>query len=664
MRISVSKIIIPTIVFLVALGWFSFDQTLRVMNKTSKQKSELISGEIHQIFTQKELALEGLENELEAEMKRLSNRLINYYFSGKDSLENVNIDSIRNVLGVDTALVDLYVINGQGLVLQTTMKSDMNLNLFSFGPQFTEFLKERFEDGSFYSSRFGIEIKTNKIKKYSYEKTGDGKYMIEIGHYSPRADEIIVNFERRLDSIAATQPGILDVELYVDDHNPLTLNKANNLSAIHRRVLRQTFDDQRSHTLVEIEEGKKVHYEYIYSREEGEPEKFASVVRIKSNKSIEEKILRNTLYKALLTFAFIILVLIVLLILVSRNYQKPIKYIISFLTEGLEKNDFDSLEIRGSKLIGELTEKINTVITKLSKAESKLDTQSSTIEEQKDQIKAKSEGMVDSLRYAKKIQSALFPSDVHVHSIFPKTLLYYKPKSVVSGDFYWMEEHDGIKYFAIVDCTGHGVTGAFISLVGLNSLNRTIREFNIKDPAAILNKVNELLEATLQQKDADIKDGMDIALCAYSQKDKKLFYCGANSPVILTRKTEMGNMIINKSWSEPDDAVNNYGFYELKGNRKSIGGIDVKEEEFKTTVVEIKEGDTIYLFTDGISDQIGGPDGKKFRSKNFRQMIKDIQGNDIPDQKELIDKRINDWMQDGKYEQIDDMCLIAVQFND
>ncbi|MEQ8560416.1 MAG: SpoIIE family protein phosphatase [Cytophagales bacterium] len=171
------------------------------------------------------------------------------------------------------------------------------------------------------------------------------------------------------------------------------------------------------------------------------------------------------------------------------------------------------------------------------------------------------------------------------------------------------------------------------------------------------------MENTLQQKDAEIKDGMDIALCAYSIKEKKLYYCGANSPIFITRQTKMGNLIIDKSWTEPDEEGKDFSFYEIKGNRKSIGGIEVKDEKFNSVEIEIKENDTIYLFTDGIADQIGGDQGKKFRAKNLREMVKEMQNLPLEEQKSSIEEKINAWMMDGKYEQIDDMCMIAVKFS-
>lgn len=649
------------IIALVIIAKLNFDHTRGMLVDSGKQKSELISDEIHHIFKFKELALEDLEIELETEMQRLSNRLVSYYFESTAGIDSVNLDSIRNVLGVDTSQVDLYVIDTNGVVISTTMKSDLNLNLYSFGPEFSQFLKERFNDKRFFCSRFGEEIKTGKLKKYSYEKTRNGNFLIEIGHYSTRADEIIQTFNSRLDSISEKQPSILDVELFVDDHNPLTLDKSKSLPEIHKSVLYQTFEDKTNHTLVEIEDGLKIHYEYIYSQDEDDPKEFGSVVRIKSNKSVEEELLRDAFIKTLFIFGGTIGVLILLLFLNARSISRPLKELVVKMNNIMEGDLSQRATVTGNNEVTTLTEQFNLMLDKLESSYKQLDNQKTEIKEQRDQIKEKSEGVTDSIRYAKKIQAALFPSADHVNKIFPEHLLYYKPKSIVSGDFYWMEEANGYKYFAVVDCTGHGVPGAFVSLVGLNALNRTIREFQMSDPGSILNKVNELVEQSLQQKDADIKDGMDIALCCYSEKDNKLYFSGANSPIFITRKSGNGNLIIDKSWSEAHESNQDYFFYEIKGNRRPIGRAELKDEDFRTVEIELKPGDTIYLYTDGITDQFGGPDGRKFKLRNLRKLVLDIQYLPLEEQKEKVRQTMEDWIGGEKNEQIDDMCLIAIR---
>ncbi len=662
------RITIPVVLILIILAAISTYNTKSLLVNSGKQKSELISDEIQRIFSQKEESLEQLEIQLETEMQRLSNRLVNYYFKDIDSLETINLDSIRAVMGVDTTQVDLYIINFEGVVVNTTMKSDQNLNLHSFGSEFSKFLNVRFNDNEFYCERFGKEIKTNKLKKYSYQKSYDGKYLIEIGYYSDNADKIITTFESRLDSISQLQPSILDVVLFVNDHNPLTLNNANSLSEFHRSVLRQTFRDKLNHTLIEFEDGLKFHYEYIYSADvnKGTEGDYGSVVRIKSNKSLEDEHLRIAFVRTLFVSSGLIVILILLILLNKRNNSKPIKTLTGQIQRFLEGYKILNIEVSGNREIQTLTDNINSLIHKVNESNNLLEGQGERIEKQKDLIKAKNEGVVDAMRYAKKIQSALFPSDSHVSKIFKNHLLYYKPKSIVSGDFYWIEEANEAKYFAVVDCTGHGVPGAFVSLVALNALNRAIREYKITDPSEILNKVNELTEVSLQQKEEEIKDGMEIALCVHFESTGKLLYSGAGSPIFIVRRSEHGNLIINNSWNEPeDDSTESRFLYEIKGNRRPVGGSDLKEEEYKTFEIEVKQTDRIYLYTDGLINQFGGKSGRKFKTRNLKKMILSIQEDELANQKNAISKTIEDWIAMGEEsnEQIDDMCLIAVEIS-
>lgn len=663
-RQIVIKITVPVILALSLFAVLNFDHTKNMLVESSKQKSELISDEIHHIFKFKELALEDLEENLESEMERLSNRLVNYYFSNTDSIAYANLDSIRLILGVDTSEVDLYVIDTNGTVINTTMKSDLNLSLYSFGKEFTSFIQERFDDRNFYCSRFGIEIKTNQLKKYSYEKTEDGKYLIEIGHYSNRADEIITTFNARLDSISDKQESILDVELFVDDHNPLTLNKAKHLPEIHREVLAQTFKDGNTHTLVEFEEGTKLHYEYIYSLDEGEAKEFGSVVRIKSNKSIEEQLLRNAFFKTLFIFGGTIAALIGLLFLNARSITKPIKDLVKKIEFIAQGNYKERLDVRASDDVTEIAHIINELLDKIATGREALDEKEEILSDREGKLKRTSEGVDDSIVFANRIQQALLPAKEQVKEIFPDSLIYYNPKKVVSGDFYWIEETETHKFFAVVDCTGHGVMGAFVSLVGLNALNRAIREFGKSDPVEIFIKVNELVERSFKNKEYDREDEMEISLCVLEKKTGLLRFGGAGNSVYVTRKEANGNLIIDNAWKESILKKDEYLFYEIKGDRKPVGKMDDDEIPWKSHNIEVKKGDVIYMSTDGIANQFGGPEGKKFKWGQLRELIISMQNDDFLSQNDTIQKRIEEWLnQNEDQEQMDDMCLIGIRIS-
>jgi len=214
----------------------------------------------------------------------------------------------------------------------------------------------------------------------------------------------------------------------------------------------------------------------------------------------------------------------------------------------------------------------------------------------------------------------------------------YLPKDIVAGDFYWMEVADtDTVIFAAADCTGHGVPGAMVSVVCNGALNRSVREYKLLEPALILNKTRELVVETFETSEADVKDGMDIALCVLNLKLKMLQYAGANNPLYVIRN---GNLI------------------EVKADKQPIGKND-NPTPFTNHQIQLEPGDTIYVFTDGITDQFGGAKGKKFMHKALKELLISIQTMSMDDQKTIIENHFSSWK--GSLEQVDDICIIGVR---
>ena len=276
-----------------------------------------------------------------------------------------------------------------------------------------------------------------------------------------------------------------------------------------------------------------------------------------------------------------------------------------------------------------LKKKANQIIT-LQKQE---------VEQQKRIVEEKNHEILDSIRYAKHIQEAILPHPHYVKKVLGNHFVLYKPKDIVSGDFYYVEETEGHIYFAAVDCTGHGVPGAFISIVGSNGLSRCVKEFKLSDPGKLLDKLNELVNETLRQKmhESRIRDGMDISLCVVDKKAKQLCYAGANNPLYYLR---------------------NGALIEIKGNGQPIGTfMEEKNQPFTTHTIDLLTGDIFYVFTDGFADQFGGPKGKKFKYKQLKELLVAVSALPLAQQKEKLDGAFENWR--GNLEQIDDLCLIG-----
>jgi len=254
-----------------------------------------------------------------------------------------------------------------------------------------------------------------------------------------------------------------------------------------------------------------------------------------------------------------------------------------------------------------------------------------------DLLESQNKEIIQSINYAQRLQDAILPSRKLLEAIFVNFDIYYRPKDIVSGDFYWFETTKDYTYFAVADCTGHGVPGALVSVVGYNALNRCINELNLTDPGEILDRLTILVEHTFDNADSVVSDGMDICLCRWDHKGE-VVYSGAFNPLYVLRE---------------DD------FEEVKADRQPIGKF-IKRTPFTSNKVKVSEGDQIFLFTDGYLDQFGGERGKKLKSKGFKEhLLSTLEDKKLTFNESLDDKFI-DWR--GKEEQIDDVCILRVGF--
>jgi serine phosphatase RsbU (regulator of sigma subunit) len=257
------------------------------------------------------------------------------------------------------------------------------------------------------------------------------------------------------------------------------------------------------------------------------------------------------------------------------------------------------------------------------------------------EIDEKNKDITDSIHYAKRIQQAILPSDSGVKQLLPDSFIFYKPKDIVSGDFYWMEQWGPQTLIAAVDCTGHGVPGAFMSIVAHNILTQAVNVLGLSKPALILNETNTQLTKKLNQnsEEATVRDGMDIALCAINYKRSTMEFAGANNPLWLIRN---GQVI------------------EINGDKFPIGAFVGEElQRFTNHEWEIQKGDCIYIFTDGFADQFGGPKGKKFKYKQFQELLLRICQLPMSEQKDILEKVNEEWQ--GSLEQVDDVLIIGIR---
>lgn len=290
------------------------------------------------------------------------------------------------------------------------------------------------------------------------------------------------------------------------------------------------------------------------------------------------------------------------------------------------------------------------------------------ITQQRTIIDARNKDIRDSIEYSKRIQESVFLEKDRLAELAPDSFIFFKPREVVSGDFYWFAEFhiksdspaathykpgSDILVLAAVDCTGHGVPGAFVSIIGNALLNRAINDKAIFKPAEALDHMNDELKTSLNKNKnvASLRDGMDIALCFIDLENKTLEYAGANNPIYVIRKVDSGAELL-----------------EFKADKQSItASDDIELKSFSNKEVKLQSGDIIYLFTDGYADQFGGtasnkrPDGKKFLHKRFKETLLKINDQSMSEQKLTLEKVLADWQ--GDLQQVDDVLVIGLKIS-
>lgn len=257
---------------------------------------------------------------------------------------------------------------------------------------------------------------------------------------------------------------------------------------------------------------------------------------------------------------------------------------------------------------------------------------------QKEIIEEKNKNITDSIIYAKRIQDATLPDIGLVRSYLQKSFVLFRPKDIVSGDFYWIEKVGNKILFAVCDCTGHGVPGAFLSLIGHNALNQIVKELKITVPGKILDELNRKVHRTLQNslEKNSIKDGMDMAFCALDLDTNVVEFAGAYNPLYIIRDKQIE---------------------VVPGDKMAIGSHSEEPFSFETKSIQLEEGDNIYLFSDGYADQFGGDKGKKFKYSRFKELLVSIEEKSMEEQHEILCETMDIWQ--GGLEQLDDLCVMG-----
>jgi len=651
-RQLIFNIALPTLLALGVFASINFQRTRSILVSGTDEKNKLISNEVTKILKFQDIAFNLIDGELNERFKKFSSLLVNNYFANTNNINELNLRAIANKIGMDPVNEDIYVISADGIIVNTTFTHDLNFNLFSLGDKMKEYLQGIFRRQEFVADLIAIEHSTHRPKKYTYQTTRDGKYIIEIGAYSKQVDDIVLAIEETKTELKNETEGIQDVELFLMADAPFSMNKNALEVESQNEILLKAFQEKKTIGFMEHVGTKWFHYQYIYMERSGSKDKpnsglyKGSVIRIISDRTAQQALFRVEATRFIFVFAVTMLFLTIVIYRKTKVITLPIIKLVENVDRITNGNLRERAEVYGNNEITRLSEKFNMMIAQLEsyyyELEEKVKERTLRIEKQKGEIEEQKKHIMDSIYYARRIQNAILPSFSIIDNHLKNYFILYLPKDIVSGDFYWANETpDGLFMISAVDCTGHGVPGAFMSIVGFNQLNNAVTVKKARSAGTVLDELNQGVISTLNENKSDtsIKDGMDMALCVFNMAAKKVEFAGANNPLVLIR----------------DKKVIKY-----RGDRFPIGAFEGSNAQgFKNNEIDLLEGDCLYLASDGYADQFGGPDNKKFMFKKYEELLLEINSQPMEVQKEILHKRLLDWM--GVNDQVDDILVIGIR---
>jgi serine phosphatase RsbU (regulator of sigma subunit) len=637
----ITNIITPLILALLVLAYINYQHNKNLLVKSYEDKSEHIIKEIKNVLNFQDFSLALIEKDIDKFIRNISEILTMEYFQNTDSIEQVNLERVRTDLGMKQ---DIYIINREGVIINTTFLRDLRFNLFKIDEQHKQFLLDIFDKGDFVSEKFSLEKKTKKLKKYTYQPTLDGKYIVELGTYSNEANRLVDSFMKHIEKISKENNDIISVDLFIGRNQPVSFSRNAKIDIAHIKAYQNTFDDKKTRSIVKNQGGKAYYYEYIYMDRANTDLYEGGVIRIVSDRSEQAAILFKEILTLIAIFGVTIAFLTILIFKRARSITTPIKHLVENAEEIEQGNLSVRAQVEGNNEISTLGKQFNSMIERLAtyynELEQKVAERTSEVVKQKEEIEKQKTSLTDSIHYAKRIQTAILPSEVEMKETLNDHFLFYQPKDIVSGDFYWLSKKSSKVMIAAADCTGHGVPGAFMSMIGNSLLNKIVNEHYITKPSQILEELRKGVVESLNKKGSkdERNDGMDMSLCAIDFKKKVLEFAGAFNPLYIARKDEL---IVHR------------------GDRQPVGNFGKYEQPFTNHEVPIMKGDMIYIFSDGYQDQFGGADNLKYMTGKFKKLLLKISQESTERQKELLTTELEAWR--AGRAQVDDILIIGIR---
>lgn len=659
-RQLVLTVLIPVILLITGLSIYNFQQEKEQIEKNRDEIIQQLQAETVEYLEFFDITLLELEKDMSSDAKQFSEKLVYDIFKETDQIETADLDSIKQLIGM-TERQDIYIINSNGVVVNTTQELDIGLDFFSkWGEYFIERFNAIWQSQEFTEDRISIERSTRLPKKYTYHSTLDTNYIVELGMYNEASIKLSEHLIDKFNNMPNKYEEIDTVTLYFGTTYFMTY-QGHEMRPEHRDLATKTLKTKESTKAVKEINDLKYTTEFHYLPMEQSFLHDGYVLRVTHNDQKVRDLIWSELKSFVTNLLLFVLPIFMLILWRARRLSKPISTLVTKI-DSIQKNKalHERVPVVGNNEVTELGLHFNEMVSELQESyetlEQKVADRTREVVEQKEIIEEVYHEIQDSITYAQRLQQAILPKLSEVEKCFKEYFILFKPKDIVSGDFYWFEHKDGISYIASADCTGHGVPGAMVSVVCSNALNQSLNEFKFSNPSDILNKTRDLVIETFSKSGENVKDGMDIALCAFDHQKQLLHYSGANNPLWIVRKNEY---LTEEQLNEKSSCIGDeFSLIETKADKQPVG-LYAGMTPFEQTTIELKEGDTFYFFTDGYADQFGGEKGKKLKYRPFKQILLDSSKMSLSEQFPFISNSFEEWK--GQFDQVDDVCVIGVR---
>ena len=640
-RQSLLKIVLPVIIGLVIIGVFSY-KNIQIIHKQHNEIENLfIYNEVKSLLELQFLFLSKDESDND-KIKHCNNKLLNNYLRDVEDIKSLDLLQIKEEFCTDSTIIDINILNKKGEVVNTSIRNKNSKKTSNIN--YNKYIVDKFSKSEFAITDY---LFNNRWLKYSYQKLDNDKYILSIKQYSSIANKLLTNIINYTKDISNYDKDISSIDIFlVISGRPYSINN-------------KKFIEQHISYIPQIIKNNKIiianyTYTYIPYYKTASPVNGAIVCVINNNLNML-KFIKGEIFKIITVLLILIVIIYILTFVGIKKIILPINKLITQTKKVANGNYLEQVKVEGNNELTILSNNFNKMVDSIKERNLKIEEQSEflyssnkklneaykILEHQKQVIESKQYDLTDSINYALHIQESLIPNPNSFADVFKDSFVYILPRDIVSGDFYWFSNKRNKVVINLSDCTGHGVPGAFMSMIGITILNHLVNYEHIDDPALILSRLDsEICNLLIYNNTKEQRfEGMDSAICTIDFSTDELVFSSAKRPILLIRDNEV---------------------ITYKGSIYPIGEYyDNVQKIFTNKTIKLKEGDIIYMFSDGYTSQFNEND-KKINTRRFKKILTEISQKPVKEHPAILNRVFDAWK--GNTEQIDDVLILAFKY--